>query len=334
MKNKLYVIGNGFDLYHGLKTGVNDFKKKLVQKNIYNHSTDALDLFEGYGVNWGEYENSLSSIDLNIIEELNLTSPDYSSDRESDRDGTIFNMEEHLNSLSNSVSESLNEMIGEVNDSIYSYQPLLKNLLQSGDVIINFNYTLTIEALYNLSENIKMLYIHGSYENKDELIFGYKSQERFRDYEEKSFNTLSLQRINEEISKKNENNKLYYQQELSSLNDEYDNLIADRDFYIDKQRELILDFHKSFKKKIKIEALKDFLDEVRNIDEIRVLGHSMSETDLKYMELIEEILNPNSWYISQHENNPNTDSLNKYSFKSKVKFFNMDNFKLESKYKK
>lgn len=45
MKNKLYVIGNGFDLYHGLKTGVNDFKK-ISAKKIYNHSTDALDLFE------------------------------------------------------------------------------------------------------------------------------------------------------------------------------------------------------------------------------------------------------------------------------------------------
>lgn len=83
MKNKLYVIGNGFDLYHGLKTGVDDFKKISAKKYI------------------------ITRLMLWIC-------------------------------------------LSEVNDSIYSYQPFLKNLIQSGDAIINFNYTLTIEELYKL----------------------------------------------------------------------------------------------------------------------------------------------------------------------------------------
>lgn len=331
MKNNLYIIGNGFDLFHGLKTGVNDFKKILMQKEIYNHSIDALDLFEDYGVEWGEYENSLSNIDLNIIEDLNLTFPDYFSDRESDRDGTIFNMEEHLNSLSKAVSESLKDMISEVNENLYTYQPLLNNLIQSGDGIINFNYTLTIEKLYKLPEEIDMLYIHGSYENNDELIFGYTSQTQLYNYEEKSFSKTSIQRIHQEIRELNGKDGLHYQEKLASLEEEYNNLTADRDFYTDKQKELILEFYNSFRKKLKIKELKDFLDQMRNIDQVRVLGHSMSKTDLEYMELIETTLKPKIWFISQHDNNPSSYKLNKYSFRSKVRFFNLDDFKLKSK---
>ncbi len=334
MKNGvLYIIGNGFDLYHGLKTGVCDFKKKLKQKSIYNQSFDALTVFEGYGVNWGEYENSLSDIDLNNIDELNLTSPDYLSDRESDRDRTIFYMEEHVDSLSKSVLESLDEMIGEANNSLYNSQSFLKKVFQNGDAILSFNYTSTIEELYDLPDNVNILHLHGLYDNKDKLIFGYKSEKQSEYYEEESFSSKALQKIKNEITTIERNNKMSFKdkkERILPLEDAYNDLTAERDFYIDRQREIILEFHKNMKKELKLKELEDFLGENKNVNEIRVFGHSMSEVDYEYMELIEKIINPKDWYISQYDESPNIDNLKKYSFNSKVNFFimnGMENYK-------
>ena len=85
MSQVLYIIGNGFDLHYGLETGVSTFKKLLSQKYIDTVGINALELFDSYGVNWGDYEMSLSDLDLNSVKDSIMTYPDYLSDHESDR---------------------------------------------------------------------------------------------------------------------------------------------------------------------------------------------------------------------------------------------------------
>ena len=102
--NTLFIIGNGFDRYHDLPTSTCDFCNILSSKNVDGDVENALEIFVNYGVDWGEYENSLSMLDLDEIEKQHLTMPDYMSDHEGDRDGTIFYMESYLSDL-NSVIE-------------------------------------------------------------------------------------------------------------------------------------------------------------------------------------------------------------------------------------
>ena len=105
--NTLYIIGNGFDLHHNLKTSTNDFKEILSNKKIYNQIDSALDTCGYFGVDWSEFENLLAHINLDEIEEQYLRYPNYMSDYERDRDGVIHDMELRIESLNNTINESL-----------------------------------------------------------------------------------------------------------------------------------------------------------------------------------------------------------------------------------
>lgn len=170
MSKVLYIIGNGFDLHYGLETGVNTFKNILSQKYIDTVGINALELFDAYGVDWGEYEMSLSDLDLKSVQDLIMTYPDYLSDHESDREDCIYNTNMHINQLTDAVSDSLHEMIQNANSQLrnLNYNELLP--INECSPIVSFNYTSTLELLYG----IKAYHIHGLYEEGDNLIFGYK----------------------------------------------------------------------------------------------------------------------------------------------------------------
>lgn len=282
--NTLYIIGNGFDLYHGLHTTTTDYCEILASKDVYGTCDNACEVFESYGNDWGEYEKSLSFIDLDVIEDEIISYPDYLSDRESDRDDTIWYVNEHLSSLRKAVFESLSEMVESANDDIYDSDNLIYNVLQNATAIISFNYTSTVEKLYN-PKNIPMLHIHGYYASDEELLFGYKTGDNSNKYRERYFDPSD----------------------------------DGRDYYIDTQRESIAGFYDGLKKEIQINRLEDFLTHIADkIDQICVMGHSMSDVDSDYMEIIEQTIHPRRWFVSQFKGVPSVSDLNAYSFADKV----------------
>ena len=96
----LYVIGNGLDLHFGLKTSVKDFSAYLSKEYVPEDMENARWVFEGlYGVDWSEYEQALAGMDLDAIYENHMRGPDYLSDHESDREGTVWEMQSYLSQL-------------------------------------------------------------------------------------------------------------------------------------------------------------------------------------------------------------------------------------------
>lgn len=292
IKRTLFIIGNGFDLYHRLPTSTSDFCNILSSKKVYGYADDAREIFMNYGVDWGEYESSLGLLDLNEIEECNLSMPDYLSDHEYDRDGTIWYMEEHLESLRSAIEESLSEMVESANEQLYDTDIRIKNMFKKEDVVLSFNYTSTLEKLYEI-EGIPILHIHGYYGCNEKLLFGYKNGKNAKEYRKRYFDPLD----------------------------------DGRDYYVDLQRESVAQFYESCRKKLQLDKLRNFLTGIRNIDQIYVMGHSMSYVDSEYMELIEEILTPSKWYISQYNNSPCNKELSMYSFANKVIFYSLSDLK-------
>ncbi|MGN0684450.1 MAG: AbiH family protein [Oscillospiraceae bacterium] len=288
-KNTLFIIGNGFDMFHGLPTHTSNFCEILSSKRVDGDIDNALEIFLNYGVDWGEYENSLGKMNLDEIEEQNLTMPDYLSDHESDRDGTIFNMESYLSDLSFVIEENLSEMVENANELLYDTEAKLNNVFMENDAILSFNYTSTLEELYEI-EGIPILHIHGYFEDNDGLLFGYREGKNADEYRKYHFDPLD----------------------------------DSRDYYVDSQREKIVMFYENWRKNIQLNKLKEFLNNIHNIDRICVMGHSMSYVDGEYMELIEEILSPSKWYISQHNNSPSKEALGYYSFANKVVFYSLN----------
>ena len=325
----LYIIGNGFDIYHGLNTSVMDFIKILSKTEIYNTKANALEVFEEYCVDWNEYEDSLSKMDLGRLDENNVSQPDYSSEYEYDRDSVVWKMESYLDSLSKSLMDSLAKMINDANNDLNGMCRKMRKFLFEGDAVLSFNYTSTIEKLYDFSENIRILHIHGYYEENEELIFGYKEGDKHVYYKEHYFNSSELKELENKIEELNNNKEVSETERVSRLQYYYDSIAYLTDyklFYVDMQREAIIRFYLRWAKEIQLEKLKKFLTECDNISTICVMGHSMANVDRDYMELIEGRLHPQKWYISQYQGKPTRDMLSNYSFKDKVVFYELDDF--------
>jgi len=261
---KLYIIGNGFDLHFGLHTKTDDFCKILERKESDDDEADnLLDLFNIYGIDWSSFEDKLSNINIKLILEKNLKSPDYFSDHEYDREGVVDNMNYAIDELENGIQNSLKEMALEANN-----QPLCPVLhFDSTDSIISFNYTSTVERVsVNLKSN-QLFYIHGCAKKNENLILGYPKGEK-----EKKLSEISIEE-------------------------------EDDDGYISRQKIIIRQFYSSLEKEITFDNLNDFLEKCKEFDEIVVLGHSIGRSDYPYFEYLDKKYPKAKWLISYHDQN-------------------------------
>ncbi|EUB23289.1 bacteriophage abortive infection protein AbiH [Streptococcus sp. AS20] len=323
MRRRLFVIGNGFDLHFGLPTKVSDFKDYLSYQNVYSMG-NAREVYDSYGVNWSEFEKSLASISIDCIYEENAQGPDYLSDRESDRDGGIIEMVELTDQFLEARNNALNEMINNTESKIQSIQSPYRKSLFNDSIIISFNYTSTLETLFDLQHS-EVYHIHGYFPNQDKLIFGYKKEERSL----LETNATIYSKFEEEIYKISHDSKLS-DNEKELKRDEIKFLYEDGyyDYYLDQQREVVNSFYKSNKKTFRYDELKAFLADYveQSIDEVVVLGQSMAEVDSEYMEIIEGVIKPKRWIISQFEGQPDKLDLKNYTFNKKISFCTIDDF--------
>lgn len=134
MKNKLFIIGNGFDLAHNLPTRFNpdfmNFALKYEQDNFW-------DLYQTRDDNiWTDFENLLSYPDFNSLEEIfDGYAPDYLSDRESDRDAIIFQVD-----LNGNLKDALYEFASNAENFLNNTQSnsfLNARLIQMGIILIS-----------------------------------------------------------------------------------------------------------------------------------------------------------------------------------------------------
>lgn len=323
----LYILGNGFDCCHDLNTGPERFLDILRTKEIYNETETAEIVFARYNVLWGDYESCLADIDLEEIAEEQIIAPDYLSDHEYDRDGGIFNMEQYTESLHWAIQDSLKIMIDDANSELMNKSPVLRDFLSSNDAVLSFNYTSTLERLYVIPEDVQICHIHGYRDNGEKLLLGFRDGISEEEYYNSFFDQDSIEMIQKKIKDIEDDDTLSNEEkeiELQYWDMCYDNLTSDRDFYIDTQREVVFRFYQSLKKEIQIDRLKEFLETCQEINRVVVMGHSMSSVDGDYMELIEKILSPFEWWISQYGNNPSEADIREYSFAKKVRFFDLN----------
>ena len=234
----------------------------------------------------------MANIEFEELEEDHEQAPDYMSDHEGDRDGVILDMEMLVDSLSGAINDALTDMVDAANAQIESYiindskYPL--RLFNADDAILSFNYTRTVERLFDVPVEVPILHIHGFRDNKDPLVFGYRLDDK----------------------------KMYPSH--WGLNEE------DGDYYINQQRQISYSFYTRLEKQLKIDEINDFINGL-NVCEVIVLGHSMGIVDFDYMEEIEKGLNPKRWLISYYKDYEKNDILNRgYSFTSKIQFCTID----------
>lgn len=236
----LFIIGNGFDIGNGLQTGYKHFYYFLKnnQKEFF-HSVASLFLaeFETDRL-WCEFEECLSAFNPEHFIDNKLTPKETSE--------TVLDFQELL-------SQYFKDWIHNI--ALPNSEDL--NSFTSNSFFINFNYTDTLEKLYNVHYD-KILHIHGQASNpKNKLIIGHSSKHTIDDMCE-SYGIVNNGNIE------------------CSL-EEFNYLIA---------TEMMLFTLRKPTEKI-IEKRLKFLD-FQQVSEIVVLGHSLGSVDWPYFKYIKK----------------------------------------------
>lgn len=256
MKDRLFIIGNGFDLAHNLPTNFDpDFKniaREFEQDNFWDlYQTRKNDI-------WSDFENLLGCPNFNTLEEIFYGyGPDYLSDRESDRDGIIYQVE-----LNGKLQDALYEFAYKAEDSLCNIQAndFIERILDLDGYYITFNYTHTLEDIYDIPWE-QILHIHGEV-GKDNLELGYPE------------GNFSPEKYSYDVRGKGRGPYVE-----TDLEDRIDHI---EDYYIRTAYEELFDKCKSFYKESRIGLLEDFLNKNQcRIEEIIVYGHSCA-IDFEY----------------------------------------------------
>ena len=158
MTEKLYIIGNGFDLHHGLKTSYYHFANYLKSKDSELYSI--LESYISYPNSdkdlWSRFEENLSNLDTDeILSEHSDTLLNYTSDDFRDGDRYIFpdTMDNYYQKLTDGLFEIFQNFIQDV-----EFPSIASELKLEIDAnFLTFNYTNTLEQLYNVDK--KTFYI-------------------------------------------------------------------------------------------------------------------------------------------------------------------------------
>lgn len=269
----IYVIGNGFDLYHKLKTSYCDFYAFLENNDnkfpsISNWSIlELLNQLTASGIDlWTNFEEALGETDFSgLVTFYDFSDGDDLDEREGDRQTErSYYLGEDLEELGekrfyNAISYAMNQWLEEAYHRCRSAEVYNELLNNTDDTFINFNYTPTLEDTYKIPER-NILHIHGrtyreSCCNYDEYDY-WKYPDAWLDY---GYGEANLKYSN----KLNSDEALAFSR--------------------------ISDLYTEFKKTIRADCLKDFMESAE-FDSMKIIGHSLGEVDMPYFSIINQHL--------------------------------------------
>lgn len=273
---KLFVIGNGFDLAHGLKTKYKDFREYLEKDD--EHFLYALEGMYGFcresnrqGVEkylWEEFEKNLSCINEGEI-------IDFGTGIDMGLEGGDIGIEDTLNDYweeQYGFIEKLNcyvkEWVEKIDLNIDRKSKIISE--EFNDLFLTFNYTLVLENIYAIDSN-NILHIHGSIDKwyDCEPVIGHG------DY----FKINEMKQLAYEASEE------FWEKEASiysAIANYYERTLKDVEY---------------FKR-----TNNSFFKQLNRITEIFIVGHSFGEVDKVYFQEIKKNVGDDiMWNVSYHD---------------------------------
>lgn len=306
MHNKLFILGNGFDLAHGLPTKYcesenvplcdkcspyRDFahfieeKYTTVYDDFITHACGGMLMTSAM---WADFEELFANIDdIEILKHLVMEDSELDTNDEDDK---IINhwssIEARISAQKEIVDHSLTQLMANaLCDWILSldYDDVDKRAIEMFSQILHeadclsFNYSHTLEKFYDKND-LKIIHIHGTanpYDTKigSDLIFGHSNN----DSSNRNINDKSLGPVRETIIQ-------------GVLNDGTN------------------DLKKMSRKKVEelIPKLQPILSNASNYNRVYIIGHSFGNVDIPYFEAIVNQLNKKARIIVSYHG---TDAL-------------------------
>ena len=265
---RLYVIGNGFDLHHQIPSSYAQFGAyvRTTDTRLADTAEDFLPAPVGETL-WSRLEENLAWLDTDQLTDqasIFLNSPGADDWSDADNHAYQYEVEQVATALSTRLKRSFHAWLQTLvipEAATWSGQRLH---VPPTSRFLNFNYTPTLSRLYQVPDD-RVLHIHGrTYDPEDAVILGHGREH--------------VPRVRSEAD-------------------------ADMDFRV-LEGEDILDryFAATFKPAETILARHaSFFDSLSDIEEVRVLGHALSEVDFLYLLRIREVAPTARWRISYYD---------------------------------
>jgi len=302
----LIIIGNGFDIAHGINSRYSDFyyylkSYEIVPKPLFPEFPRFLDRnsissedqkkhaliesLEKYIPRenlWSSFEEALGKLDYEQLKEDNtsyLLDPGDDNWRDSANHDYQYMIQEELQ-FTHEIDFQFKRWISGLNTKVRPLQSII-NILNScrvSTLFLNFNYTNTLEKTYGInSEDI--LYIHGKVGENTKLILGHHNNSF---WDNKITNTSTMTEEEYEA---------------------YIEYMQERDIREIEVEEVIKQFFKTtYKDTAKIIRWnKNFFAQMSNCSRVFVLGHSLSDVDFEYFwEIRRNTLPDCEWILSAY----------------------------------
>lgn len=299
-------------MFHAVKSSYYAFKEYLKRHDkALSFEIDCYFECENF---WGDFENNLAYLSREMVMEsvdtmLDLNMTTFDEDDENFSAAEYFSSIEMgtqpIQDLTYNLPKHFKKWIKTLHPQTGKNESCDK-LLDRGAFYINFNYTEFLETLYGIQKN-NILYIHGDRRNKNkELILGHghDPEKDFIDWfdrnkSEKRFSGYRRGRKGRKYRNDNLTYLSYFQKDERKGN--WRNPI--RYYAADSAAGTIEGYFYNSSKKTQ-EIITDnfaFFDSLKGIEEIVVIGHSLSPVDHPYFrKIIEENAKPDKvrWKIS------------------------------------
>lgn len=264
----LYIVGNGFDLMHRVPSSYYSFRDSLGKRNGLRDSLETALTADDI---WADFENALGILNLDLMGSRHIVDmwlDDFGFYNDEDAGDAEYYMA--IEAAASPIINLVNELHPAFRRWINSLEigtddrPLV-HLFKTDGKVLDFNYTEFVETLYG-THNV--CYIHGCRKNKKEkLILGHKPdfEASFHEKERKPHN--------------------YRQAVVDVAQDNVFELIGQYD------EELTKNSHEIIKSK------QTFFNDLKDIDQIIVIGHSISKVDWDYFVEIDKNTEDAHWYF-------------------------------------
>lgn len=277
-ERSLVIIGNGFDIMHGVKSSYWDFQKTIGKNSSLRYEMETY--LDVPGDLWSNLEDSLGRLNYSMF--LNPTVLDMWLD-----DFGAYDPDAQAADFFAAVETAIGPTFNIPRELNQRFKKWIKTLTVEGTSrpfsvlhgnykVLSFNYTEFIEDLYGAK---KVCYIHGCRKNRkkgkpDEIILGHVPG-----LEEEQWDKVELKFI----KFKNPYKRYIFESAMETATRE----AAWYDESTTKKCSEIIKKHSAF-----FEGLSD-------VEEVYVIGHSLSEVDYPYFDEVNKHCNA-KWIIGYH----------------------------------
>ena len=172
-QDTLYIIGNGFDIAHGLSTQYQNFKKWLLKSGLNSFARRMETLYpdvKNDNDEWNDIETALGHFNMEDVIAYDKYYTDCNNSKE-----VVLPVGNNIKAVTASLSSNLWKWIMSVD--LLSAKRMFQ--LEETALFVNFNYTLTLENVYEIP-NTDVWHIHGSISDKTNvLVIGYGVDDMF-----------------------------------------------------------------------------------------------------------------------------------------------------------